>query len=1519
MHDEQAYGRGAVAVVGMAGRFPGAAGIEAFWQQLRAGWSGIQPLDKEELRRRGVPAAQLEHPDYVARSARLDDIDLFDAAFFDYTPREAEITGPQLRLLLECAHQALEDAGCAPDKDGARVGTFVGISKCDYLNNLITHPRLFAALGAKTVEFGNDNTFAATQISYKLDLRGPAVSLATACSTSLVAIHLARKSLLAGECDLALAGGAQVSITHDRGYQYQDGGIHSPDGHCRTFDENARGTVSGNGVGIVALKRLDDARRDGDRIIAVLRGSAINNDGRDKVGYTAPSVSGQAVAIAEAQAEAGVDAREVGYVEAHGTATPLGDPVEIAALTEAFRLRSADTGYCAIGSLKSNLGHMGAAAGVGGFLKAALAVSRGAIPPSLHFTRPNPALQIEQSPFFVNATLRDWAAAPAQRIAGVSSFGMGGTNAHALLAGHAATPGSASPRGAQLFTVSAQSRAALAQQCRELAAAVEAQPDADLADIAYSLALGRRDRPWRRSIVADSAARLCGQLREDTPVQALETSPAPLIFLFPGQGAQHLGMAAGLRDSEPVFAAALQRCAAVIQHEAGIDLYAFIDPPEAQREALAAQLATTAVGQPVLFAVEYALAQLWLSWGLRPQLMLGHSLGEYVAATLAGVFTLEAALRLVVTRGRLMQSAPGGAMLSVNFSEAEAQAALGAGISLAAVNGPQLCVLSGTRAALDTLVARLTARGLECQWLDESHAFHSAQMDGVLDAFARAVEQAAPQPPRLAFVSNLSGRPVTADEAIDPQYWVRHLRGTVRFQPGLAWIAQQQPGQLLEVGPGQVLSTLARRSGLAGGDTTLSTLPHPRAAGAALPQLLRSLGQLWAQGRRVDWRALYTAESRRKLSLPGHPLERRRYWVEASSEASPAMLAAPAVAAAPLQQEIWRQSARRGDLAATAADWLLLLDEGGIGAALLQQLQAVQANVAAVQPAAQFEDLGGGRYGVRAGEEDDLLRVLAGMPGDHAQRLHLVDLRGLDGADDAERASELALAYAALAAPLSGLQRAGGTALFIASEGGCEVSGDESLGLRGAAALPFAQVAAQEIPGLAARQVDLAGCAQRGAAACAAELLAECLIDDGESLAAWRGRRRHLRQFDAAALPVAATSRLRARGCYLITGGLRGIGLALAQHLAKVYKARLVLVSRTPLPAADDWDARLAGDDALAQTLRALRAIQADGGEVLALAADVADAASMAYVHERIRAGFGALHGIVHAAGVADATPLQALGARELRRAAEAKLRGSEVLAREFAAEPLDFVLHCSSQHALKGGIGRYAYAFANAFLDADARRRSREAAYPVIALAWSTWAETGMAVAPSGGAPAVLDAARRAEALGNAEGCALFEQALGAGQPHLVVSKSDFNQVLAAFGEEQRQRLNLLVEGAGEQRSRPAGLSRDYVEVSNETERGVAAVWSELLGIAPIGAEDNFFELGGNSLLLAQVALRLRETFAVGIGIQDLFAALSVREQAGRVAALQGEGTDADRLDAMLAELETLSDEEISSMLNDS
>lgn len=878
-----------IAVIGMAGRFPGARTVEEFWQHVRDGVESIAFFSEQELLAAGIDPTVVQQPHYVRAKGVLEDIDLFDAEFFGCHAREAEVMDPQQRVFLETAWEALEHAGYNPYTYDKLISVYAGASDNTYLlANLWPQQDLIRRVGTAQVALGNSKDHLATRVAYKLDLKGPGVNVQTACSTSLVAVHMACQSLLHGESDIALAGGVSIVVPQKGGYVYREGGTNSPDGHCRAFDAQAQGMVSGNGVGVVVLKRLEEALADGDAIHAVIRSSAMNNDGSQKVGYTAPGIEGQAQVIKTTHEMAEVHPETITYIEAHGTGTAIGDPIEIAALTKAFAEGTQKKQFCALGSVKTNIGHLDAAAGVSGLIKTICALKYRQIPPSLHFETPNPQIDFAQSPFYVSKQLADWPATTGPRRAGVSSFGIGGTNAHVLLEEAPIREGSVSPRPWQLLLLSARSETALQTAVERLEQHMASHPDLNVADVAYTLQVGRKAFNHRLALVCATTASPTAVLAEAQGRQAqgvlASTHPRPILFLFPGQGSQYVQMGQELYQSERVFREHVDHCCHILQEHLGLDLREILYPAREQEAEASERLRQTAVTQPALFVIEYALARLWMHWGIQPQAMIGHSIGEYVAACLAGVFSLEDALRLVALRGQLMQALPTGAMLAVPLTAEQVAPYLGTDVALAATNAPTRTVISGPTEAIERVEQQLTAQGQRFARLHTSHAFHSAMMEPMLSTFTAYLVRIKFAPPTIPYVSNVTGRLITDAQATDPHYWAEHLRQCVRFAEGLDTVLSEQQWITLEVGPGHALTSLLklhpRKTAVA---HSLCSLRHPHEQRADAAMFLQTLGTIWQAGGEVAWSAFYEDEHRLRVPLPTYPFERKRFWVEAPS------------------------------------------------------------------------------------------------------------------------------------------------------------------------------------------------------------------------------------------------------------------------------------------------------------------------------------------------------------------------------------------------------------------------------------------------------------------------------------------------------------------------------------------------------------------------------------------------------------------------------------------------------------
>ncbi len=880
----------AVAIIGWAGRFPGANDVDTFWENLCAGRDTVTFFKDDELDA-SVDSELRKQPEYIKARGIIEGAEKFDAAFFGFSPREAELMDPQQRVMLEVAWQALENSGCTATDRNRLVGIYAGMGNSTYYHdNVLTRPDRIKELGAFQVMTGNEKDYIATRLAYKLNLTGPAVSIHTACSTSLVAVSHAVHALLDGQCDMALAGGVSITTPQNSGYLYQEGSMLSPDGHTRPFDVSAQGTTFNNGAAMIVVKRLDDALADGDRIYAVIRGAALNNDGADKMSFSAPSVDGQAAVVAMAHAQAGVEPESITYVEAHGTATPVGDPIEVTALTQAFRVGTDRKQFCALGSLKSNVGHLICAAGVTGLIKAALSLYHKKIPGTLYFEKPNPQLDLENSPFYVNAGLIDWPEGKTPRRAGVSSFGVGGTNAHVILeeAPSVEILAERPSRPCQLLLLSAKTETALDAATVNLAEQFLQAPETDLADAAYTLQTGRREFAYRRCAVGASSAEAIEVLEKRLPKQMvgrhLTVTKPPLVFMFPGQGAQYVNMGKNLYETEPVFRQTLDECAKILQPVLKPGLLELLYPQAGEEEAATARLQQTGYTQPAVFAVEYALAKLWMSWGFLPDAMTGHSIGEFTCACLAGVFTLEDALLLVAARGRMMQALPSGSMLSVRTAFESIEKRLPANVFPAALNAPDLCVLSGSHEAIAAVTLQLEADGIVCKLLRTSHAFHSPMMDSILEPFAAEMAKVKLSAPVIPFVSTVTGKWITAEQAVDSMYWVRQLREPVHFAAAAATLWEKPERVLLEIGPGSSCTTLARSSRRADiparDQMAIASLSSTADDHAEWTALLLALGQLWISGLACDWKRFYAREQRRRISLPAYPFESKRYWVE---------------------------------------------------------------------------------------------------------------------------------------------------------------------------------------------------------------------------------------------------------------------------------------------------------------------------------------------------------------------------------------------------------------------------------------------------------------------------------------------------------------------------------------------------------------------------------------------------------------------------------------------------------------
>jgi iturin family lipopeptide synthetase A len=1551
-----------IAVIGMSGRFPGAKNLHEFWDNLKNGVESIAFFSEEELLEAGIDEKILEDSNYLKAYGHLQDKELFEASFFGYSPPEAELMNPQIRIFHECVWEALEDAGYNAGTYNERIGIYAGAAPG-------FHWEARSHLSGKSTEYGG---YAAAQligvdylcsrVSYNLNLKGGTSFVQTACSTSLVAIHQASRALLTGESEMALAGGTSLLAVPKQGYLYREGMIFSRDGHCRTFAGNASGTIGGEGAGVVLLKRLKSALRDRDHIYAIIRGSAINNDGKRKVGFTAPSIEAQSEVIRTARRMARVEPETITYIEAHGTATNLGDPVEIEALKLAFN--TGKRGYCGIGSVKSNFGHLDAAAGAAGFIKTVLALKHKLIPPSLHFETPNPAIDFENSPFYVNTTLKKWQGNGSPLQAGVSSFGIGGTNAHIILEewpdaqgagreaqgeesmvydaqdgrGGSPCPPSNSQRH-QLILLSARTPTALEKMTENLARYIKQEPGLTLADAAYTLQVGRETFPHRRKLVCSTMEQTIAALTSPGTgkSQTYHWKPGEqerdVIFMFPGQGAQYVEMGLELYQSETIFREEMDRCFEILKSHLEIDikaiLYPHLDsrggspcPPEdcvgspgkghhRESSLQSDRINQTEVAQPLLFAFENALAKLLMKWGIRPQAMIGHSIGELVAAHLSGVYTLEDGLKLAALRGRLMQQMPPGAMVSVPIPEERLIPLLSRDLSLAAVNGPSLCVVSGPDPAIESFEKQMEEQGVDTRKLQTSHAFHSTMMEPVLEEFKKEVARVTLNKPEIPYISGVSGNWITAGEVMDPGYWARHVRETVRFSQGLEKLLNKKNSLYLEVGPGNVLSTLLKRHNQhQPAQRSVHFVRHPREKESDRHFFLNKIGELWLYGKSIDWSEFYRRQERRRVSLPTYPFEGQPYWIEkVSVQQATGLLAGKALLKKKQDTRdwyyipLWKQSSpgyfKGVEIELPAqSQWLVFTDELGVGTGLKEKLQQKEQRVISVKPGTEFARVNDLEYIIHPGQEEHYISLFTRLQGEGeipGNILHLWNVTGSGSGNNSLETvkKELDHGYFSLlyqARALGKLNVSREIQIMVVTDNVQEVTGEEELSPGKAAVLGPAKVIPQEYRNISCRCIDIP-CPRAGNGrepAIINRLLKEIRTPSNDTVVAFRGSHRWVQIYEHLPLENIQKERetngqLRQKGVYLVTGGLGRIGMVMARYLAATVEARLVLVDRYTFPAREEWRQWVYThkNDSISQKIEGIQELEKMGAKVIVMQADVADPGQMHRVIHQAEETFAPINGVIHAAGLIGEKALQAVsetGQSHSREQFHAKVHGVLVLEKVLENKPLDFCLLFSSLASVLGGLGFTAYSAANIFMDYFARHHNRSGAACWTTINWDGWDFRTNEENPAAAGKNTDDFSILPR-----EGIKAFENIFLLNRlTQIVVSSGDLQTRIdrwLAFGTEDEE------IGDREEESSPGQgrehLSTTYVAPANPVQQEIIATWEKFFGIKPIGISDDFFQLGGDSLTAVTMARKLHKKLNVVVPLAEFFNRPTVKDLA--------------------------------------
>ena len=1500
-----------IAIIGMACRFPDATTPEEYWNNLCAGKESIREFTNEELVRHGTPNELFTHRNLVKYGVLLDDLEMFDAMFFGFTPKEAQIMDPQQRLLMECVNDAFENGGYGHYGSSGDIGVFVGVSDSRYLyENILSNLSLINEIGLMNIQIGNGKDFSATRISHKFNLTGPSVNVNTACSTSLVAVNQACMSLIDGSSDMAVAGAASISLLRPTGYIAEEGGIMSSDGHCRPFDSSSQGTRVGSGAGVVLLKRLADAIADNDPIQAVIKGSAVNNDGADKVGFTAPSVRGQAQVIQSALSKAKVDPSSIEFIETHGTGTNLGDLIEIRALNYSYGNNGLDKN-CALGFVKANLGHLDSAAGMAGLIKTVQMLKYRTLPPNINYTEPNPELDLDNSPFYINKNKTDWNTKQNKRRAGVSSFGIGGTNAHLILEEAPVFVPSVCHGNNYLIILSAKSEKALSARSNDLLGHIEKNKNLSVADIAYTLGKGRSQYEYRYFCLAKNLVELKKELQSVDVTNSINdfvenNREVQIVFMFPGQGSQYINMGREIFLSEPVFRNNLEKCAKIIEEKLGVDICDIIYP---QVDSITQEnrINETSITQPLLFAFEFAMVELWISWGVCPTVMIGHSLGEYVAACISGVFSLEDALNLVMVRGELMQSVDKGVMLSISLSQHELMPLLDEfDCDLAAVNTATSCVASGSELCIEKLKTKLDIQNVTYIPLKTSHAFHSGMMEPILEEFLSFISTIKLNKPSLPFFSNVSGKIITAKEATDPCYWSRHLRETVQFSKCVEQFSLDGEFICLEVGPGRTLSSFVRSNVKSKSTTILHSIMHETGKSTDNQLLLNNLGQLWCSGVHINWDKFYSKESGKRLSLPCYSYDKKHFWVEPGENLASAAFIRAEKSNNDVNEffyePVWKTGSHTKNknthikenecLLKSNECCLLFVDSFHVIEHLGSKLRLNGHNVIYIYKGKRFIQESESIYHINPAKSQDYSSLFEAVKeGGKQPRLILhgwnisgVQQKEWEYSDNLLNLNLYSLLY--LCQTLDSYNFSQNIEIKIFSSNQQFFDTGDIVHPEKSTLTGVCQVIHQEYPNIECQCIDIPEQDKDIDDNLLTLLFAEAIAETKERVICFRENQRWFQSFEKITLPTLSDreSILKDRGVYLITGGLGGIGFSIAEFLAESVQAKLILVGRSSFPKRQEWDSWLSeneDDNKISKKLLKIRELENLGAEVLLCQTNISVETDVQLLLNTVHKKFGSIDGCIHSAGIAGGGLISLKTMKDMGKVIEPKIQGTALLSKKLMSEGLDFFLNCSSLTSIIGGVGQYDYCAANAFQDAFSfTKLAQKTKY--ISINWDAWAETGMAFDTN--VPKRLQKLKE-QHLSNAitieEGKDIFNRAVNSSHTQLIVSKEDFIS-LVEVEQTKTEHENVELSDIDEMpnNNRPM-IKTDYVAPRYQIEFDLAKLWNSLLGIDKIGINDHFMDLGGDSLLLSRLVVRINEKWGIHFPLKLAFEKATISQLA--------------------------------------
>ncbi|MFT5757710.1 MAG: phthiocerol/phenolphthiocerol synthesis type-I polyketide synthase E [Alteromonadaceae bacterium] len=1489
-----------IAIVGMSCRFPDAPTVDVFWDNIFDGKDSIRPLTTEELEAAGQLDC-VDQPDFVNSGSFLEDTELFDAGLFGYSAKEADYIDPQHRLFLHVAWEALEGAGFINQDDTKSVGVFAGSSSSSYLVHNISKARSSDTDLLRNLCYENNHDLLATRAAYKLNLTGPAITVGSACSTSLVVVHQACQALLAGECDIALAGASRVSVPQKSGYFYAQGGILSKDGKCRSFDAKASGTISGSGVGAIVLRRLEDAIADGDNIVAVIKGTAINNDGNRKVGFTAPSVDGQQQVVVSALQNAEVDAETVSFIEAHGTATELGDPVEVEALSNAYRQFTDKKQYCALGSVKANIGHLDASAGMAGIMKVCGMFQRQQIPPSIHYNQANANIDFEQSPFYVPTSTTPWLS-DSKRRAGVSSFGIGGTNAHIILEEYTAQKApTADHQGVahSLLTFSASSKEALNNNLTRFHDWCQTHPGENLQNMAYTLASTRKAMAYRAAVSATSVEQAIKKLRDTSSLDIRRSYTKnynkQVALMFSGQGSQYLGMGKTLYDNETVFQHAVDQCALIIEQELdGEDIRTvmFGSKIKSEDQALINQ---TQYAQPALFCFEYALSQWLFSKGVTPGALIGHSIGEYVAACIADVMSLADAIKLVCIRGRLMASMQTGAMIAVSADRETIDALLINDVNIAALNAENAIVLSGSAHAINSMRILLENRNIDVKALRTSHAFHSYMMTPCLADFKAAFANIQMRAPRIPIISNITGQWHDNQTITDPQYWIDHLRQPVNFYAGIQTLMQGSEYVLVEVGPGKSLSSLvALTEGYYA--STVSLVKDAKSKADDQQVLYDALGDIWCKGGQVNWAQFFNGKDCCKVSLPTYAFNSQKHWLNITEDTTHIVQGSSRNALKDwFYRPVWKSSPRSLSTPRISGKNILFIGANNKYLHELQGLMSAQNNqVFCAEPGKQFNIV---NQTIEFQPEISANYLLMLQKLNDMKAMPDLIIHGLQPQDidmtDHNKAAEIAKFQSLLdltkalnqVAPLAQVQ------LCIFTTNMCNTCYADKVDPIQSLVLGPCKTIEKEFGSIRSYFIDIQDNPLQLKDTSVADIFSEIsyrfeskepMQNHGTALRS--GQRLIEHQEQVMLEPSSTTDKLKAKGVYLITGGYGGIGATIARDLAIELSATIILISRREIPERNGWSDCLlnsASSIQMKQDIAFIQELESHGAEVFCIMADVSRFDVLSDKLNLLTNNIDNIDGIFHCAGVADSGLIQTRDQALTQRVFAAKVTGTYNLIKIAANYHLDFFFNCSSVSAYLGPVGQVAYCSANSYQQAVSDHYHSQ--FPMLSVAWDAWQEVGMAVDSLTQQHLERESKGTTESLLNPiahgitpkEGISVVKTLLSQNFTNVLVSTRALAAVQDWTTSEDTQQDSSTAE---ECHSRPS-LSVEYQPPVSLVQQTLCDIWRKRLGVDPIGIDDDFFELYGHSLLAVQIASDIKRELSYPLPSGALYDYPTVRD----------------------------------------